>query len=242
MLFFIYNTIFYKPLLNGLAFFVNLFPGHDAGLAIIALTIIVRLILFPFNHKASMAQRKMKEIEPELKKIKEEHKDNPQEQAKKTMEVYKKHGVSPFNSILLLLIQIPIIFALYKVFLLGDKLPLASFYGFISRPAAINFFFLGLINLSQKNIVLAVLTGLTQFIQMQLSVPNSPKDKSNGQGKNREIDFAKTMSFQMKYIMPVFIVLIALRLPSAIALYWTTMNLFAIFHEIIVRKRAAKRL
>jgi len=235
---YLYNTIFYQPLLNGLAFFIHNLPYNDVGLAIIALTIAVRIILFPLNHRATLAQRKMKELEPELKKIKEEFKKDTQEQAKKTMALYKTHGVSPLNSIFLLLIQIPIIFGLYKVFLLGDKLPLADFYSFTPRLGEISFIFLGFMDLTQKSIILALITGVTQFYQMQLSVPPPIKDK--GESKSFQSDFNKTMSFQMRYIMPAFITIISFGLPSAITLYWTTMNVFAIFHEVIVRKRASK--
>ncbi len=235
----IYNNLFYDPLLNGLAFFIHHLPFNDVGLAIIALTIVVRIILFPLNHKAALAQKKMRELEPELKKIKEENKKNNQEQAKQIMELYRTHGVSPFNSIILLLIQIPIIFALYQVFLLGDKLPLADFYSFIPRLGEVSFIFLGILNLTQKSIILALITGLTQFYQMKLSIPPTVKDKSDTKG-SFSADLNKTMAFQMRYIMPAFITIISFSLPSAITLYWTTMNLFAIIHEMIIRRKALK--
>src|SRR5438552_3102102 len=108
-----WHAIVYKPLYNVLIFFISIFPGHSVGGAIIALTLIVKLALYPLTGKSIKAQRAMKELEPELKKIREIHKDDKQLQAKKTMELYQERGVTPFSGCLPLFIQIPIIIGLY---------------------------------------------------------------------------------------------------------------------------------
>jgi len=234
----IFNKVFYEPLLNGLAWLIGILPFHDVGIAVIILTIIVRLIIFPFTHNATVTQVKMKHLEPELKKIKEKFKNNNQEQTKKTMELYKKHGINPVFGLLALFVQIPILFALYKVFLAGGGFDITHLYSFISVPDFINTKFLGLIEMSQKSYILAILASISTFIQMRLAMP--PIKKSSGGTNSFKDNLAKSMSIQMRYIMPLFVFYIALKFSSALALYWTTMNIFAIVHETIVRKRAGK--
>ena len=113
----IFNTVFYQPLYNGLVFLFDLLPWFDAGIIVILFTFIVKLILFPLSKKSLTAQAEMKKLEPELKGIREKYKDNQQETARRTMELYREHKVNPFASILIIIIQIPIVFALYFIFL-----------------------------------------------------------------------------------------------------------------------------
>jgi len=234
----VFNTIFYEPLLNGLAWLVNVLPFHDVGIAIIILTVTVRFIIFPFTHNATVTQTKMRHLEPELKEIKEKFKNNNQEQTKRTMELYKRHGINPVFGLLALFVQIPILFALYKVFLAGGGFDVSHLYSFISAPGIIHTKFLGLIEITQKSYILAILAGATQFIQMRLSIP--PIKKTNTATNSFKDNLAQSMSIQAKYIMPLFVFYIALKFSSALALYWTTMNVFAIVHEAIVRKKAQK--
>lgn len=233
----IYYAVFYKPLLNGLILLVNFLPFDDIGIAIIILTLAVKFFLFPFTHKSTVTQIKMRQIEPELKEIKEKFKNNSGEQAKKTMELYRKHGINPLSSFVTLLIQIPIIFALYKVFLGGANFDVVNLYSFVSAPESVNTVFLGLIDMTQKSYSLAFLVALSQFFQMKLAMP--PMQKAN-QGDSFKDNFARSMNIQMRYVMPFFIFFIGLNFSSAIALYWTTMNVFAIVHEAVVRKKAKK--
>lgn len=234
----IFNKVFYEPLLNSLVWLIGILPFHDVGIAVIILTIIVRLIIFPFTHNATVTQTKMKHLEPELKEIKEKFKNNNQEQTKKIMELYKRHGINPVSGLLALFVQIPILFALYKVFLAGGGFDVSHLYSFISIPNFINTKFLGIIEMSQKSYVLAILASVSQFFQMRRAMPPIKKS-SNGTNSFKD-NLAKSMSIQMRYIMPLFVFYIALKFSSALALYWTTMNIFAIVHETIVRKKAEK--
>ena len=233
----IYHIVFYKPLLNSLAALVNFLPLHDIGIAIIILTLAVRFILFPFTHKTTVTQIKMRQIEPELKNIKEKFKNNSGEQARKTMALYKEHGINPLSGFVTLLVQIPIIFALYKVFLGGANFDVANLYSFVEAPELINTNFLGWIDMTQKSYLLAFLAALSQFFQMRLALP--PIKKTN-QGDSFKDNLARSMNVQMKYVMPFIVFFIGLKFSSAIALYWTTMNIFAIVHEAVVRKKAKK--
>lgn len=234
----IFNKIFYEPLLNGLVLLVNFLPFHDVGVAVILLTIIVRFIVFPFSHRSIITQTKMRRLEPEIKKIKNKFKKDTQEQSKKTMELYKKHGINPFSGCLTLILQLPIIFALYKVFMAGMNFNPESLYSFVNIPEIVQIKLFGLIDMSQRSYVLAFLAGFSQFFQMKLALPPIKKDKTKvGSFKD---NLAKSMNMQMRYIMPIVIVFIGLKFSSAIALYWTTMNVFAIIHETVVRRKAKK--
>ena len=233
-----FNTIFFEPLLNGLVFLIGIMPMHDVGLAVIAITIIVRLIIFPLNHSMIVNQVKIKQLEPEIKSIKDKFKKDSQEQAKKTMELYRSHGINPFSGFITILIQLPIIFALYKIFASGINFDPSNIYSFISIPADIETNFFNLFDVTEKSYVMALITGVTQFIQMRLAIP--PIKKTAPMGSSFKDDLARSMNVQMRYVMPIVIIFIASRFNAAIPLYWTTMNIFAIVHETIVRRKTKK--
>lgn len=237
----IFHAIFYRPLYNGLILFMDTFPWLDAGIAIIVFTVLVKLILFPLSKKASVTQIEMRKIEPELSKIREKYKDDRQEQARRTMELYREKKVSPFSSFFSLLIQLPIIFALYYIFL-KSGLPAVNeslLYSFVGRPENINMNFLGLINITGKSMVLAFFAGVTSFFQMRLSVPPSPKSQD---GKSSfQHDFARSLNLQMKYFFPILLFFISYRISGVVALYFFTSNLFTIGQEIFIKKKFAKR-
>lgn len=229
---FVYTEIIYRPLFNSLAFLTGIVPYHDIGIAIILLTIIVRIIIFPLTHRSLITQIKMKELEPEINKIRETHKDKADEQGKKIMELYKEHGVNPLSGCFLLLIQLPILIALYRLFWKG-LLVNGNLYFFVKMPASIQTHFLGLIDLSIPNWPLAFLAAATQYIQMKLSNPTIPK-----KGTNMQEEMSRAFAIQATYIFPALIFLISIKFPAALPLYWTFSNLFATLHEAVVRRRA----
>ncbi|PIR69592.1 MAG: hypothetical protein COU47_02445 [Candidatus Niyogibacteria bacterium CG10_big_fil_rev_8_21_14_0_10_46_36] len=230
----IYNDFFFQPLFNALVFLTGLMPLHDLGLAVIVLTVLVRFVIFPFTHRSIVTQIKIREIEPEIKKIREKHKNNQQEIAQKTMELYKQHGVSPFSGCLMLIIQFPVLIALYQVFIKSISDSAHLLYSFIALPEKINVQFLSLVNLTEASLIVAILAGLSQFIQMKLAIPPNTEKA----GASSPEDMTKRFMSQAKYIFPIFIILISLRFPAALALYWTTSNVFAILHEGVVRKKS----
>lgn len=236
-----FNEVFFRPLLNALVFLTSILPFHDLGFAVILLTILVRFLLFPFTHHSVKAQVKMRSLEPEIARIRDELKNNQEEQARRIMALYKEHGVNPFSGCLMLLIQLPILIALYQVFLVGVKDMSTHLYSFVSMPSSLQTVFLGVINLMEVSIFLAALSGLTQFIQMKLAVPPSARSLTEKNSSlQQKPDISRIMTAQMTYVMPGIIFVIGLKFPSAVSLYWTTMNLFAIVHEMIVRKKAEK--
>ena len=234
----LWNIVLYKPLLNILAFFVSVIPGGDVGVAVIILTLLVKAILFPLSQKSIESQAKMNLLNPELKKIKES-KASKEEQAKQTFELYKKYKTNPFSGCLLVLIQIPIILALYGVFR-GLKFDLNSLYSFIHIPAVVSMKFLGLFDIGKNHlIVLAILAGISQFFQAYYM----PKPSTQGAGDGSFQDsFAKSMNMQMKYVFPFIVAFIAYSLSGAVALYWVTSNIFAVGQQIYAKKKGLRNI
>src|SRR3989344_455659 len=160
----LYNSIIYYPLLNLLVFFYNIIPGHDIGVVIILLTLLIRVALAPSFHKSLKSQSAMNALQPKLTELREKHKDNKEAQAKAMMDLYKEHKINPLSSCLPLLIQLPILIALYFVFTQALGNELGTLWSFVQNPGVINPFFLG-IDLSKPSIVLGILAGAAQFWQ-----------------------------------------------------------------------------
>jgi YidC/Oxa1 family membrane protein insertase len=232
----IWNTVLYGPLLNALAFLVSIVPGGDVGIAVIILTLFVKTVLFPLSQRSIESQIKMNLLAPELKKIKDSG-GSKEEQAKKTFELYKHHKTNPFSGCLLVLIQIPIIFALYYVFLKGINLE-SGLYPFIHAPAHINMIFLGILDIGQKKIlILAIIAGISQYFQASLMPKPAVSDKASGSFQE---NMTNSMQTQMKYVFPFIIAFIAYNVSGAVALYWVTSNIFAIGQQMYANKK--KRL
>lgn len=215
---------------------IGTLPFLDAGTIIILFTVIVKIILLPLSIKASKAQLEMKNTEKDLALIKKQYGDNKEEFAKKQLEYYKEKGINPFAGIFIQLIQLPIIFALYKVFI-KSGLPAINkemLYPFILPPVSVNMVFLNIIDISHKSITLAVLAGITTYWQISLAAAPTSKDEST------QSDMQKAMMMQMKYMFPVIMVVVAYSISSAVALYLITSNVFSVVHEMYIRKKYHK--
>ncbi len=242
---FLYHTLVYNPLYNGLIYLMDVLPWIDAGLAIVIFTIIVKLILFPLSKKAVTTQLKMKKVEPELNALKEKYKDDKQLHAKKTMELYRTNGINPFAGIILILIQLPIIIALYRVFLSGfSNIDASILYSFVHVPIAINTEFLGLVDITSKSLILALLAGVSSFIQVKLSVPPVSKSEKLRENMTKEErfkhDLTRSMGLQMRYMLPALAFFVSWTISGAIAVYWITSNLFSIGQELVIRRSIKK--
>lgn len=239
------KTIFietlYKPLYNILVWLIDVLPHADIGFAVIILTIFVKIILLPLSKKAIKTQLLMKDIEKPLKEIREQYKDNPQELAHKTLDLYKTKGINPFASISLIFIQLPVIIALYFVFAKAG-LPTINqnlLYSFISFPEQIQTTFLGFIDLvASKSLIIALFVLITQSIQIRLSLPK--QDSSSAPESEFAQEFMKGLHFQMKYILPIITAVAAYSLISVVGLYWIVGNIFMIFQELYFRKTLKK--
>jgi YidC/Oxa1 family membrane protein insertase len=232
----IYHTVFYQPLYNGLVFLLSITPSwFDIGMAIIVFTIIVKLILFPLSKASIHNQIKMKELEPRIAEIKQKYKD--QEQQIKILALYRDHKLNPFLGILLLLIQVPIIIALYRLFLTGGlpQIKLEMLYSFVHAPGhALKMVFFDM-DISKKSVLLALCAAATQFFQIRLSIPEI-KTSATTKGSLTQ-DMSRTLNMQMRYVLPLFVFFISWSINAAVAIYWTTSNLFAIAQELFVRRR-----
>lgn len=237
---YIWHTFFFDPVYNGLIFFIDVIPGGDVGLAIIATVIVVKTILLPLSVKAAQTQRIMREIEPKLKEIKETLKDKREEQAQAMMKIYREAGINPLASIFLIFLQIPIVIALYFSVYSGGGIALPQInldilYSFIAAPEFVNMNFLGVVDITGKSLILAALAGLTQFYQVKLTMPKlEPKDPNAT--PDFKADFGRNMQLQMRYVMPVIIFFVAYAVSASIALYFFVSNLVAILQEYHVRK------
>lgn len=237
---YIWHTFFFDPIYNTLVFFVDIAPRGDVGIAIICTVVFVKTILLPLSIRAAKTQKAMKEIEPKLKEIKEKHKDDRQAQAHAMMEVYREAEISPFASIALIFIQIPIVFALYFAVISGGgvQLPdinLSLLYSWVSAPEVVNTKFLEIVDITGRSLILAVLAGVTQFFQINMTLPKmQPRDPNAAPDMKDE--FMRNMQMQMRYVMPVIIAVVAYTISAAIALYFFVSNIVGILQEFYVRK------
>jgi YidC/Oxa1 family membrane protein insertase len=237
---YIWHTFFFDPVYNALVFFIDVVPNGDVGVAIILTVLLVKTILLPVSIKAAKTQKIMREIEPKVKELKVKYKDDKQAQAQAMMEVYRDAGMNPFASIFLVFLQIPIIIALYFSVSSGGGVPLPQInvdllYSFVAAPIDITMNFLGMIDILDKSILLALGAGVTQYIFVTLSMPKLPP-KVEGAEPNMKDDFMRNMQTQMKYVMPVLITVIAYTISAAIALYFLVSNLTSIAQEFYIRK------
>ena len=235
-----FNFLLYDPLYNALIFFISIAPYASAGIAVILLTVLVKFVLFPLSLKAVKTQVMVRELEPELAKIKKQYEKDKQEQARRTMAVYKERGVNPFSGFLVILIQLPIIFALYWVFFRGG-LPIIEpslLYSFVKVPSVVNMEFLWVSDIAGRSIILALLASVTQYFQINLTMPPLKPRDSNASLKE---DLVRSFQLQMRYVMPLIVFGVAYFISAAIALYWATSNLFAIAQEIFVLRKHRKQ-
>ena len=233
-----FHAVVYNPLYNGLVFLVSLIPTHDMGLAVIALTLIVRIVLFPLSRRAVQSQIEMKKIAPEVEAVKKKFKNNSPEQAQAIFALYKERGVHPFSGFALQLIQLPILIGLYIVFLRSGfpNVDQALLYPFVHAPSAINMHFLGFIDMGARhNIILAALAALTQLMYARLSM--GPRGTETAGEATLSGDMAKSFDLQIRYILPGMVGVIAYTIPAAAPLYYLTSNLFMIGQEYFSGRR-----
>lgn len=219
-------AIFPGPIFNALIGLYNVLG--DIGLAIIAITLIVRVAFLPLANKAFRAQRRLQALQPELKKLQDKHKDDRETLAKETMAFYQKEGVNPASSCLPTLVQLPVLFVLFFAFkdAIGGQ-HLDALYSFISRPAEIDPSFLGLLDLSKNPssgalLILPIATGVATFIQAKMVMPKGPD--------------VPAINKQLTYILPLVTAFFSTTLPAALALYWLTSTVFTIIQQAVIMR------
>ena len=237
-----FNEVVYRPIYNFLIFTYNIIPFHDFGIAIIIVTIILKLILVPLSRKQIESQKKMQEIQPKIKAIQEKYKGNKEKQTKAMMDFYKENKTNPFSGCLPTIFQLVFLIAIYRVLfnisnsnLLVDPKEL---YSFISNPGQINQYFLGIIDLANKvdlghinlrvvpQLILIVLAAAAQYFQIKMISPKMNKDN-----KKDNSDISQVMSKQMMYLGPLLTLFIGIKFPAGLALYWLISTVFAIIQQ-----------
>jgi YidC/Oxa1 family membrane protein insertase len=212
-------------------------PWFDVGVVVVIFTLIIKFLLFPLSKKAIHTQLVMKGVQKEIDEIKKNSKGNKQEEAVKIMALYKENKINPFSGFILVLIQLPIIISLYYVFFKGGlpNLDFNSLYSFTPIPTDIKMTFLGLINISKSNIIVAIFAAVSQFFQIRFTLPKV-EPKKEGEKSDFKDELSRSMNMQMKYVLPVFVLVGAWTLPAVVGIYWITSNAFAIAQEIYMRR------
>ena len=233
-----FDTILIAPLVNALFLIYGIIPGHDFGVAII---LLIRLILWPLASKQLHSQKKMQSLQGDISKVKIKAGGDKQKEQAMLMELYKEKEVNPFSACLPAILQFPILIAMFVVFqkatgsidgvekLLYEPVKNLSYISSIlSGQTAFNTTLFGLIDMAKPDPLLAIIAGLTQFVQVKMITPRRQKtDAADPQ--------AKMTSF-MNYTFPALTVFIAWGLPAALPTYWITTNFIAIFQQWLIMR------
>lgn len=231
----LYHILLFQPLLNLLIWLYNLIG--DIGVAIILVTILIRLVLLIPSQKALKSQKNLQDLQPKLDEIRKKYKDDKKKQSEEMMKFYQEKKINPLGSCLPMLIQLPILFALYSVFNKGLQMDSMQFlYPFVSRPEYINTMFLGFLDMLKPNAILAIIAGVLQFFQSKMIMTKQKSTAPSGMPGLGNI--GGMMSKQITYLMPAMTVFIALSLPSGLALYWAITTAVTILQQWIIMKKS----
>ena len=235
----LFNEIIYRPIFNLLVGIYNVIPGHDFGIAIIVLTVAMRIVFLPLSIKANRAQRLLARIQPEIKALQEKFKNDKAAQAQAVMALYKERKINPAGGCLPLLIQLPILLALYRALANGlNPDSLKILYTFVTNPGTINQVSLGFFSLAGNSHVLAIISGILQFIQAKLMAGRTPKPVPGA--KSASVLDPAMLNKQMLYFLPVMIVVIGWNLPAGLVLYWAVTTLVGVFEQLYVNRLVDK--
>ena len=221
---------------------LNLFNKFtkNFGIAILLLTILVKLILYPSTKKSFISMAKMRQIQPEMMRLQERYKNDKLTFSLKMQELYKNNNISPFSGILILFIQIPIFFALYKVFTVTIEMRQAPFFGYLKDLSVMDptsiFNLFGLLPFQVKAGLglLPCLMALTMWMQQKMN------DKMNNSTNNQQSgEFAKSMTSSMKW-MPIIMLVMFSSLPSGLILYWVYNNIITMIQQYLINRKISK--
>lgn len=242
---FLFHEVIYRPLYNLLIFIYNALPFDDFGVAIIAVTLLLKLVLIPLSRKQIESQKKMQALQPKIKEIQAKYKQDKEKQSKALMELYKTSKTNPFAGCLPIIVQLVFLIAIYRVLFnistAGLTVNPQDLYSFIRNPEQINQFFLGIINLastvdvrqltfaSLPQIVLIAAAAVSQYVQMKMLMDKTPPSANKD-------DFAQIMSKQMLYLGPALTLIIGFQFPAGVALYWLVSTVFMIAQQYYLQK------
>ncbi len=240
-----FHFLFYKPMYNALVLILSIVPDGNIVFAVILLTVLVKVLLLPLSKKMFLTQITQRKIQPLLKKIQVEYKDNRQMLGLKMLELYKEHKMNPFSSILLLLIQLPIVLALYFVFSRGGlpTIQVSDLYSFIPHVVNVEHVLFG-VDFIKASAVVGVVAAVFQYIQIRLSLLNMPQPTKGVALKDMtsEEQMQKQMSFMMRYFIPILILIASTKVSASVALYWIVSSIFMIAQELFFRRKFKDQL
>lgn len=225
----LFFEVFTQPLANLLVLLGNL-TGGELGLGIILLTLVVRVLLFPFSLRIAQHQQKLRELEPEMERIRKQFTGNRVKQGEELSRLFQTRGISPLRPLLLALVQFPILIALWQLFV--SSLDLATLdklrYTSVSLSADTSFEFFGLFSLQERNLPLVVVAGGLQWLSLLFSpTAYTPTTRS--------------ASRMVSMFFPVLGALALSTLPSALALYWASSSLFGMLENRFILWRMHSR-
>lgn len=234
-----FEVILVQPILNVLMAIYAIIPGHDFGVSVILLTVLIRLILWPLATKQLHSQRKMQSLQPEIAKVKKQAAGNKQKENELMMELYKEKEINPFGACLPLLLQLPVLFAMFYVFqktthfdqlvplLYAPVKNLPYMQQLIANPSQFNPTLFNWISMAKPNHVLAIIAGISQYIQVWMIRPKVKPEPGDSQAQSQRI---------MNYMFPIVTVVFAWNLMAALPLYWTTTNAVSIFQQWLIMR------
>ncbi len=182
---------------------------HNWGWAIILLTLVVRIILYPLSYKGMVSMQKLKDLTPKMKELQEKYKSDPQKLQMHMMQLYKKHGANPLGGCLPLILQIPVFFAIYRVL-----------YNAVELKSAGWMFWIHDLSLMDPYFILPLLMGISMYLQQALT-PNTITDPTQAK------------IFKM---LPVFFTIFLITFPAGLVLYWTVNNVFSILQQWLINQ------
>lgn len=219
-----WTTLVVQPLYNLLVFLYSIL-GRDLGLAIIVLTLIIRMVLAPLSKKALKGQVALQELQPKLKELQQRHRGNREALARATMQLYAENKVNPLSSCLPTLIQLPFLLGIYGA--LSAAFAGGSFellYPFVVHPGELREMTLGFLRLGAPSIPLAVIAGASQYWVTKMLIAKRPPPIAKVGGKDE--DMMAMVNKQMIVMMPIMTVVIGATLPAGLTLYWFVTTIF----------------
>lgn len=256
-----FDTLIVQPIFNLLVFIYAILPGHNFGLAIIIFTIITRLLMWPLVKKQLHHAKAMRALQPELKRIKKETKGDKQKESMMVMALYKEREINPFSSIGLLIVQLPILIALYSGLtkIINDPSTIYSFaYPFIQpllEGISFDGSFMGIVDLTRSAtggdqgiywpaFLIVTASAVVQYFQSKQLMPSDKETKglrqilkeASGGSQTDQADVNAAVGRSTRYFVPAMVFIFTIGLPSALPLYWLTSGVVALIQQRRVLK------
>lgn len=249
-----FNLILINPIANVLLtvyavlFFLNI--PYALGFSIIILTVLFRIVTYPLMSTQIKSSKKMQTLSPHLSRLKEKHKGDTKRLQQETMRLYKEHGINPLAGCLPILVQLPVIWALYSVLqnvvgldskVVVSEINKIAYFEFLKLESAWDTSFMGL-PLAQNPsgllssigfavFLIPIATGFFQFVQSKMMMAQGDENKDQVKNIEKKDDFASTFQKQSLYIFPIMIGFFSYTFPIALSLYWNTFTIFGIIQQ-----------